>query len=98
MGIEAEGFRLLSPAILVSVALVCDIQRHRAVALDIQSYACVHTLCCLDAIDVMCLYISMKFIVIPSVIKPVSPSKSLFRELLLLYFQWWASSSSDENV
>lgn len=85
MGRAAEGLRLPSPAALVSIGFVCDIQWHRAVALDIQSYVCMHTLCCLDAIEVMWLYVCIKFVVIPSVIKPVPPSKSICRELYSSY-------------
>lgn len=87
MGREAEGFRLLSPASLVSVAFVCDIQWHRAVALDIQSYVYMHTLCCLDAIELMWLYVCIKFVLTPSMIKLVSPSKSLHREIQFLFIQ-----------
>lgn len=76
----AEGFRLLPAATLVSTAFLWDSQWHPA-TLDIWSYGCMCTLCCLGAVELMWLYVCIEFGITQRVIKPVSPSKSLLREM-----------------
>lgn len=87
VGWAVEGFRLLSAATLVSTAFLCDSQWH-ANTLDIWSYGCMCTLCCLGAVKLICLYVCIKFSIIQHVVKPVSPSKSLLREMYFLYMPW----------
>lgn len=67
----AEGFWLLSAATLVSTAFLCDSQWHPDI-LDIWSYGCMCTLCCLGAVELMWLCVCIKFGIIRRVIRPIS--------------------------
>lgn len=90
-----EGFRLLSAASLVSTAFLCDSQWHPD-TLDIWSYGCMCTLCCLSAVELMWLYVCIKFSIIQCEIKPLPPSKSLLREMYFLYVPWREPLGSDK--
>lgn len=94
---EVEGFRLLSAATFVSTAFLCDSQWHPD-TLDIWSYGCMCILCCLGAVELMWLYVCITFSSIQCVIKPVSPSKSLLREMYFLYMPWREPLGSDKTL